>query len=122
VNPATNCPIVNGVQRTPAPAALLPVILAFPVPNGPPVGDGLANYLASWSNPSSLDSVSVRFDQAVSDKLRLFFRFSDTPSSSAIRGSQGISPSEVFTKSETVRTYTAGAISSLTSRLSNDFR
>ena len=122
VDPATNCPIVNGVQRTPAPAALLPVILAFPVPNGPPVGDGLAKYLASWSNPSSLDSVSVRFDQAVSDKLRLFFRFSDARSSSASRGSQGNSPSVVFTNSGTVRTYTAGAISSLTSRLSNDFR
>jgi len=54
VDPATNCPIVNGVQRTPAPAALLPVILAFPVPNGPPppTNDGLAQYLASWSNPS----------------------------------------------------------------------
>src|SRR5205823_14040374 len=62
------------------------------------------------------------FDQAVSDKLRLFFRFSDTPSSSASRGTQGNSPSLVFTNSGTVRTYTAGAISSLTSRLSNDFR
>ena len=118
VDPATNC--LGG--RVPAPAALLPVIRAFPVPNGPPVGDGLANYLASWSNPSSLDSVSVRFDQAVSDKLRLFFRFSDTRSSAASRGTQGTSPSVVFTNSPTVRTYTAGAISSLTSRLSNDFR
>ena len=120
VDPATNC--LGG--RVPAPAALLPVILAFPVPNGPPTptNDGLAQYLASWSNPSSLDSVSVRFDQAVSDKLRLFFRFSDTPSSSASRGTQGNSPSLVFTNSGTVRTYTAGAISSLTTRLSNDFR
>ena len=122
--------------RVPAPSVLQPVIHAFPVPNGreetctlstdpacPPSGqEGLAQFIASWSNPSRIDSTSVRFDHVVSGKLRLFFRFSGTPSTSAVRPASGLSPSVNFTTASTVRTYTAGATSLLTSRLSNDFR
>src|SRR5207247_4522575 len=86
-----------------APATLQPVLNAFPVPNGseilvpcnpdpsdptcPSSGEkpGWAEFKGSWSNPSSLDSTSVRFDHVVSDNLRLFFRFSDTGSSSSTR-------------------------------------
>src|SRR5260370_4075643 len=59
--------------HTPAPAALRQVLNAFPIPNGVNFGDGLAQYIASWSNPSSLDSTSVRLDHALTDKERLFF-------------------------------------------------
>ena len=40
-----------------------------------------------WSNPAKIDSYSIRLDHAVSEKLKLFFRFSDAPSSAATRGS-----------------------------------
>jgi Carboxypeptidase regulatory-like domain len=126
--------------RAPAPGVLQPVLHAFPIPNGsedvvacdplsdptcPSNGhkqDGLAQFISSWSNPSSIDSTSVRFDQMVSDKLRLFFRFSDTQSSTASRGIQGTSPSVITSQTTLVRTYTAGANSLLTASLSNDFR
>ena len=73
-------------ERILQPPRLQQVLNAFPVPNGPDVGNGIAEFIGSWSNPSSLDSTSVRFDHVVNDKLRLFFRFSDTASSSATRG------------------------------------
>ena len=56
-----------------------------PAPMGWRTANGIAQFIGSWSNPSSLDSTSVRFDHVVNDKLRLFFRFSDTASSSAAR-------------------------------------
>jgi hypothetical protein len=54
------------------------------------------------------------------DKLRLFFRFADTPSNAARR--VPTSPSDVIASRSTFRTYTAGFTSVLTSRTSNDFR
>ncbi len=119
---ASSCTGTN----TPAPAALQPVLNAFPLPspNGLDFGDGIAQYIGSWSNPSSLDSTSVRFDHVVTDKLRLFFRFSDTGSNSAARGTNatGDTPTENRSSAYTMRTYTAGASSLFTSRLSNEFR
>lgn len=102
--------------RATAPSALQPALNAFPVPNGPEVGSGIAEYIAGWSNAGSLDSTSVRFDHVVNDKLRLFFRFSDTGSSLA---GGGWNPS---VSAYTMRTYTAGASSVFTNRLSNEFR
>jgi hypothetical protein len=107
---------------TPAPAALQPVLNAFPVPNGPDVGSGLAEYFAGWSNPSSLDSTSVRFDHVLNEKLRLFFRFSDTGSYTTARGTGGFSPTTNTTSAYTTRTYTTGASGLFTSRVSNEFR
>ena len=87
------------------------------------LGNGIAQFIGSWSNPASLDSTSVRFDHVVNDKLRLFFRFSDTASSSATRGTGDASTPTVDTiAAYTLRTYTAGASSVFSSRLSNEFR
>src|SRR5208337_2588092 len=106
--------------NTPAAAVIQPVLNAFPVPNGQDFGDGIAEYIGSWSNPSSLDSTSVRFDHVVNDKVRLFFRFSDTGSSSTARQTyaQGLTPAMSQTSAYTLHTYTAGASSLLSSRLS----
>src|SRR6266568_3924844 len=110
--------------RANAPAPLDQALNAFPVPNGPDVGNGVAQYIGSWSTPASLDSTSVRFDHVVNDKLRLFFRFSDTPSSSTTRVTyaQFGTPSENLTATYVSRSYTAGATTLLSSRFGNDFR
>jgi len=111
--------------RSPAATGLQPVVNAFPLPSPNGLEDatnGFGQFIGSWSNPSSLDSTNVRFDHAVSDKLRLFFRFSDTASSLAKRGAPGDAPSVLTTSAYTLRTYTGGVSSVLTSRLSNEFR
>lgn len=110
---------------TPSPLSLL--LNAFPLPSVNGVDDtanGIGEYVASWSNPASLNSTSIRIDHLVSDKSRLFFRFSDTASSSATRGtSLGIaSPTSVETTAYSMRTYTAGATSAFSARVANDFR
>jgi hypothetical protein len=115
--------VPDAALRASVPAALDPVINAFPVPNGPEVGNGFAEFLSSWSNPSSLDSTSVRLDHIVNDKLRLFFRFSDSPSTSQARGTGAFqTPAELDVSSYDSRTYTGAANSAFTSRLSNEFR
>jgi hypothetical protein len=123
VNPASNC----AGTATPAAAALQPALNAFPLPSPGGIDDvanGIAQFIGSWSNPASLNSTSVRFDHVVNDKLRLFFRFSDTTSNSATRGTfaQALTPSVEKTSAYTMRTYTAGVSSVFSSRLSNEFR
>ncbi len=110
--------------RSSAPAAVQQALNAYPVPNGPDLGNGVAEFIGSWSNPASINSTSVRFDHALNDKLRLFFRFSNTTSSSAARGTNParLPPTVVTTAAYTTRSYTAGNTSVFTSRLSNQVR
>jgi len=109
--------------RAAAARALLPAIDAFPVPTSNGLEDatnGIGQFIGSWSNASSINSASVRFDHIVNGKLRVFFRFGDTASSSATRGPSGLPPTLDETADYTLRTYTAGVSSVLTNRLSND--
>ena len=115
--------VPDNVLRASAPSPLQPALNAFPVANGPDVGNGIAEFLSSWSNPSSLNSTSVRLDHVVSEKLRLFFRFSDTPSTVAHRGNGAFAtPAMQETSHYLSRTYTGGANSVFTNRWSNEFR
>lgn len=108
--------------RANAPAPLNQVLNAFPVPNGLDFGDGIAEFIGSWSNPGSLNSTSVRFDHVVNDKLRLFFRFSDTTSNSTSRETGFGEPTMRDPSIYTLRTYTGGVTSVFSSRFGNEFR
>lgn len=128
--------------RSTAPVPLNQALNAFPIQNGPEVlvpcdpatdptcpstgskQDGLAQYIGTWSNPASVNSTSIRFDHALRDKLRLFFRFSNNTSSAAVRGTTSTfsTPSVDNIVAYTLRTYTAGANSVFSTRLNNDFR
>src|ERR1700758_1114896 len=72
--------------RQTAPAAVQPLLAAFPQPNGPDLGNGTAAFAAGYSDPSSLDSYSGRIDYRLSERLSLFGRYSDAPSSIVQRG------------------------------------
>ncbi len=113
----------DAALRQSAPAPLQPVLNAFPVQNGPELGNGLAEFIGTWSNPSHIDSIGIRLDHAVNDKLGVFFRFSDTPSDSLSRLTGNFqSGSDVLSNAYTTRTYTLGASNALTSRVGNEFR
>ena len=47
-------------SRQTAPAAVQPLLNAFPLPNGPDLGNGTAAFAAGCSDPSTLDSSSIR--------------------------------------------------------------
>lgn len=115
--------VPDNTLRQSAPGLLQNVLDAFPVANGPEVGNGIAEFISSWSNPSSLDSTSVRFDHVLGQKVRLFFRFSDTPSDVTTRGNGPYStPTMQETSDYLSRAYTGGANALLSPGLSDEFR
>jgi hypothetical protein len=108
-------------MRQQAVAAMQPILNAFPLPNGLDYGTAispsLAQFIAPFSLPSSIDSTSVRLDHTVGSKLALFFRYGDTPSFTESR--------PYFARTTTTsnaQTYTFGASSQFTSNLTNEFR
>jgi len=124
------------LRRSAAPA-IQPILNAFPMPDCPPsatncsndLGDGLGQFVGTWSNPSSIDAYSIRLDHSINQKLKLFFRFSHTPSFLAFRpgnsaggGLVDIDPSEQVLARTNLRTWTFGLASALHSRANNEFR
>jgi hypothetical protein len=102
------------------------VLNAFPLPTpgAPDLGNGLGEYIGSWSNPSHVDTTSVRMDHNLGQRIQLFFRFSDTPSDTVTRGTSinGVSPSTLLTTAYLSRTYTFGATAHVARNVDNDFR
>ena len=117
---ATSCQ----AGETAAPAALLPALNGYPLPsaNGVNFLDGTAQYIASWLNPGSIDSGSLRLDHVMKDKMRFFFRFNQTDSSSGQRGFGALTPSTNQITDYTIRTYTGGATTLFSTRWTNDLR
>ena len=115
----------------PAPAAIQPILQAFPLPNGRnlviPVGqpnagqsNGLAELSTSYSDPSTLNAASIRVDHSISNKHFLFGRYNEAPSEGQTRSTRSASVLNISRIS--TRTFTLGLTSSFTSRLINDFR
>ena len=122
--------VPDATLRASAPTALQQVLNAFPVsnctsstPNCATLGNGLAGFVGSWSNPSRIDAWSLRLDHVISDRARLFFRFSDTPSSTSSRpiGSFA-SPGDIFKSKYSSQTYSFGVTGLLSNRVSNELR
>jgi hypothetical protein len=62
------------------------ILKAYPISNGPALGNNLAEFHAGYSNPASADSTSIRLDHRFSSKLTAFGRYSHAPSNSIARG------------------------------------
>jgi hypothetical protein len=113
--------VPDAVSRQQAPATMQPYLNAYPVPNGPELGQDLAEFNGSYSNPSSLDAYSIRLDHAINSKLGLFGRYNYSPSQSNVRNLFGVlSSTELLSAS--VQTFTVGLTYSITPRVSNEFR
>jgi hypothetical protein len=82
-------------SRQNAPAAVQPLLNAYPLPNGPDLGNGTAGFSASYSNPSTLDSSGIRVDYLPWQRVTIFGRYSDAPSSLDQRAARGFEPSDV---------------------------
>jgi len=106
-------------QNANLPAAIEPILNAFPLPTpgGIDYGTGLAQFIQTDSLPSQIDSTSIRVDEVPSSNLRLFFRYSDTPSSSAGRYLSVYEPTVSGNQ-----TYTLGATTQLSHDASDEFR
>lgn len=112
--------------RNSAPTQIRPFLDALPKPNGRDLGDELAEFDASYSNPSSLNATSIRIDHKFSDKVTVFGRYNYAPSQATQRGGSAASATVSLNSStgllfKTV-TMTIGSTQILTPRLTNDFR
>jgi hypothetical protein len=120
--------VPTSALRQAAPGALQSALNAFPLPFCPTsaasctedLGNGLGDFVRTWSDPSSIDSYSIRLDQVVTKNLRVFFHFADTPSNRKSR--DPLTPSGNTRFGFMARTYTLGASGSLSNRLSNNLR
>jgi hypothetical protein len=110
--------------RQSAPAAVQALLNAFPLPNGPDLGNGTAAFSAGYSDPASLDSYSGRIDYLLSHRMTLFGRYGDAPSSIVQRGGgrfQTVYSNLNHTKART-QTATVGANATITPHVVNELR
>jgi hypothetical protein len=129
--PASINVVPTGALRQSVVSALQPVLNAFPLPHCPnsgascktDIGNGLGDFIGTWSNPNQIDAFSARLDHTGNDKLKLFLRFGDTPSGTRARANGMFqTPSMNSLLDLTEKTYTLGGGSLFSSRVSNDVR
>jgi hypothetical protein len=117
--------VPDASSRQQAPASMQPFLNAFPMPNGPELGSGLAQFNAGFSNPSSLDATSIRVDHSINSKLNLFARYDYSPSSVVQRGplfSTALVLSMTEPVSASVQTGTIGLNEAITPAIGNEVR
>jgi hypothetical protein len=108
------------LRQTLAPNVLKPFLNAFPLPNGPDQGDGLAYYTAGYSAPSRLDTTSIRIDHSLGDRLKIFGRYSDVPSQSESR--QPTDLAQVNETTRNIKAFVFGASGIVTPNIADEFR
>ena len=118
-------PTVATIQS--APAAVQPLLNAFPKPNGAPCPNcepGTAGFIATYSDPSSLDSYSGRIDYVLNNKVTMFGRYSNAPSNTRQRagGSLQDNYNEVLHSNYRLQSGTLGSDQILMPRLTNEIR
>jgi hypothetical protein len=122
--PSTQETVVpDDASRQEAPATIQPFLKVFPIANGSELGNGLGQFNASYTDPSSLDATSIRVDQAINSKTTLFGRYDYSPSSVDQRAPEDftvLSSRELL--SSTLHTFTLGLDQLLSRRLSNEAR
>jgi len=114
--------VPDAASRQQASGAMQPFLNAYPVPNGAELGFGLAQFNASYSNPSSLDAYSLRIDHIINSKLSLFARYNYSPSDLDQRGapftSTALSTRDL--EDSAVHTFTVGLSQLITPSISNE--
>jgi len=116
--------VPDPLSRQQAPTGMRPFLNAYPVANGASAGPGLAQFNASYSNPSSLDAYSIRVDHVINTKINLFGRYNYSPSSLEQRAAPFTTPalSTIDSVESTVHTVTVGLTQLLTPAISNEVR
>jgi len=117
----TTVPDVNARQN--APANIQPVLNAYPLDvNQPELGNGVAEFDASYSNPASLDVYNLRIDHRLNDKVNLFARYNYSPSEERIRGTGSNPLSSIFKSRSVAQQLTSGLTWGISSHIFDEFR
>ena len=103
--------------------AMQPYLNAFPIDsNQPDLGNGVAQYNASYSNAATLDAYSLRVDHKLSNAWNIFGRYNYSPSQIVQRGFAGTSLNDLTPIRITTQTGTVGAALVLSPQATNDLR
>jgi hypothetical protein len=120
---ASNVEVPSLAMRQGAPASLQPLLNAFPLPNGAVLPMGLAQFSASYSNPSTLDATSIRIDHTANRRVTIFGRYNNSPSESSTRSAGALGNlSNMLVTEFNIQTLTAGATISISPRVINEVR
>jgi len=114
----TNVPSLT-LRQTAAPA-IRPILNSFPLPNGPNLGNGFAEFAVGYSNSNTLNATSIRIDHTFSNKFVLFGRYNSAPSQSETRSITNLG--NITTRLFETRTLTLGATMVFSPTISNDLR
>jgi hypothetical protein len=124
-HPAVKTLVPDIYLRTNAPPAVQPLLDVFPLPDNKTTSQMLPNdttpSTASYSSPSTLDSISLRIDHSISDRFKLFGRFSDSPSASVKRG-YASNNAVIGANHSAIETVTLGATNAFSPTLGNELR
>ena len=104
---ATDVP--SRAARQAAAPGVKPLLNTFPLPTGPDRINGLADFVTSYSDPSTLDATSLRMDHVIGSKLSLFGRFNYSPSGIDQRGVNQSPLNTINAVRMTTLTVTSGA-------------
>ena len=125
-SPIINLIVPSAAARRNAPNAIVSSILnAFPTPTGAEVRDvngnltGGAFYSTSYSDPSDLDSWSLRVDQRFNSNVSMFVRGNISPSSSTSRSRTN--PSTFSLNAQKTEMLTASSTQVFSANLVNEF-
>ena len=121
--PTSNASEVPSLEaRNLAPAAVKPYLNAYPLPNGPEDGSGLAQATYGFSNPSSLQAFSFRLDHHFRQNLTTFLRYAYSESDGRQRGAGSDAISTVIDTRFGLQTITVGIDHSINERFTDDVR
>lgn len=110
-------------SRQSAVIAMQPVLNAYPFdPSQPNLGNGLAQFNASYSNPGTLNDYNLRIDHKLTDHLSVFGRYNYSPSKLSNRGELSFPISDVFKHSSVAQQLTSGFTWGVSSRIFDEFR
>ena len=120
----TYVPTVATTQS--APTAVQPLLNAFPKPSpgGQDFGDGTAAFIEGYSDPSTLNSSSIRVDYLSFQRVTVFGRYNDSPSSIAQRagGHFQTEYSNILHTKNRFQSLTLGSDQTISAGLTNEFR
>jgi hypothetical protein len=109
--------------RSQAPASMKPLLNAFPVPTSPTSNPLLGLFAGSWTDPSTLNAVSLRGDYTPTSKVSIFGRYNHAPSNTTARGAASFyALSTLAYVTANVDTFTAGATVTFKPNLVDEFR
>ncbi|MGB8768202.1 MAG: TonB-dependent receptor [Candidatus Korobacteraceae bacterium] len=116
----TEVPTLATIQSAPSPTQ--PLLNAFPKPDGEDFGNGTAAFTGSYSDPSTLNTGSMRVDYLPTQKITIFGRYNDAPSSLNQRAPTGFSYSDVQKTTQNFQSVTLGSTQVFRPTLVNEFR